>query len=83
MTSGREEEIARHLESETPDAAGHGGTDTLRDLARLAEMIMDDAQTAIHCEGEECQEAIREIQRKVDMLHGSLIARADSEEGRG
>lgn len=82
MKSGREEDVTRHLASETPDAASHGGPDTLRDLAQLAEMIMDDARTAIRCDGEECREAIREIQRKVDLLHGSLIRRADSEQGR-
>jgi hypothetical protein len=83
MKSGREEEVARHLESETPDAASQGGPESLRDLARLAELIMDDAQRAVRCQGEECRNAIRDIQRKVDMLHGSLLRRAEREQAGG
>ncbi len=76
MKTGKEEEVTRHLESETPDI-GTGFSGTLRDLARLSELVAEDARVAVRCEGEQCDEMLREIERKTDLLHKWLIKKAD------
>lgn len=76
MRNATEEEILRDLDSRTPHMTD-AFSGTLRDLARLAQLIKDDAEAAVRCEGDECRDSLYEIDRKCDLLHDWLISKAD------
>lgn len=77
---GREEALLRELDEKTPPMSNEFAH-TLEGLSRLASFIHEDADNALHAEGGEVRQRLKEIARKANILSDWLREKADKCKG--